>query len=282
LGRSLSDERFPQGKPLNNTAGKKTPFKPVQTSVKAFRESFFDNRFFNQQKNPPDAPESIKIEDSGHPVTIKPTKSSKKTTNGSIFRANSQNHYKKTPEDSPTLPFRSKTNFYKNFLSLTSNKNCQNPNNRYIVDSYNCNNSRGGILVTQDVSLNYNSFGSIIENDFLNKQSNIDLSRLGCEVVKADSQFFINKTNILNNLLKNPKAQVLKGKMPYEKKIHASVKKPVVRKADEPCNSVSKHSRMLRRNLKLCLGKSSSNSDRDNGFLAKEKERCEARARRKW
>jgi hypothetical protein len=207
LNRSLSDDRFQQGKLHNKTAGKKTPFKPGQTSVKAFREAFFDNRFFNQQKNPPDAPESIKIEDSGRSLTEKPTKSSKKITNGSIFRSNSQNRYNKNPEESPTsLPFKPQTNFYKNFLSLTSNKNCQNPNNRCILDSYNCDNGRGGILVTQDVSLNYNSVGSIIENDFLNNQSNIDLTRLGYEGGKADSQFFINKTNILNNLLKNSKA----------------------------------------------------------------------------
>jgi hypothetical protein len=53
-----------------------------------------------------------------------------------------------------------------------------------------------------------------------------------------------------------------------------SVKNPVVRKTGGACNMVGKHSSVLTKNLKLCLGKSSSNSDMDNGFLAKEKERC--------
>ena len=211
LNRSLSDDRFQQGNLQKEIPGKKSPFKPAQTSVKAFRETFFNNRFFNQQKTPPGAPESRKIEDPGPSLPQKRPKSCKKITPTSIFRANSQNRYKKSLEDGPTsVDVRPPTNFYKNFLSVMSNKNKFTPGDSYILDSYNWDNGRGGILVTQDVSLNYNSVGSIIENDFLNNQEktlyDIDLSRLGCAGCKGDSQFFINKTNVLNNLLKNSKA----------------------------------------------------------------------------
>jgi hypothetical protein len=211
LNRSLSDDRFQQGKLQKETAGNKTPFKPGLTSVKAFRETFFDNRFFNQQKNPHGAPTSLKIEDPGLSLTEKRAKGSKKVKPTTIFQGKSQNRSKKSAEENPTsLDFRPPTNFYKNFLSVMSNKNKHTSGNPYILDSYNCDNGRCGILVTQDVSLNYNSVGSIIDSEFLNNQEkslyDIDLSRLGCAGSKADSQFFINKTNVLNNLLKSSKA----------------------------------------------------------------------------
>ena len=113
--------------------------------------------------------------------------------------------------------------------------------------------------------------GSIIENDYLSNPSkslyDIDLTRLGCVNSKVDNQFYLNKTNIMNNLLKNNKALVLSAKAPFEAKNCSIIKKQAARKPDPSYSKFGTHSSVLRKNLKLCLGKSLSNSDRGNiGF----------------